>query len=74
MEALKKYTFELVFLVIGIIFLIIGFRAGTDIVLFNLDGFYFFMAGILFTIYGIGTAIAKRKEQKNSKQKQEEIN
>ncbi|MEG0256493.1 MAG: hypothetical protein RR554_11510 [Vagococcus sp.] len=68
MKAFKNYMFELVFIIIGIIFLIIGFKAETDIVLFNLDGFYFFMAGILFTIYGVGTAIAKRKEQKKINQ------
>lgn len=67
MENLKKYTIELSCVVIGTILLIIGLVKETEIVLFNLDGFYFFIAGLLIVIYGIGTAITKAKEQKNKK-------
>ncbi|MFY8331239.1 hypothetical protein [Vagococcus carniphilus] len=70
MEGLKNYTIELVCVIAGVILLIIGLVKETEIVLFNLDGFYFFIAGLLIGIYGIGTAITKVKEQKNKKNKE----
>ncbi len=67
METMKNYAIEFFCVIAGLILLIIGFIKGTDVVLFNLDGFYFFVAGLLMAIYGIGSAITKVKDFKKNK-------
>lgn len=66
MDKIKKYTVELIGIIAGIFCLIIGFVSGTDLVLFKLDGFYFFMIGILLIIASTGSIISKRKEEKKA--------
>lgn len=64
MDFIKQYKFEVAGLVAGLIMLIVGLVSGTEIVLFKMDGFYFFMFGILFIIGCAGSIISKRKEAK----------
>lgn len=66
MSFIKKNLLEVVITTLGIILFIIGLVTGANVVLFNLDGFYFFVAGILLAIYGIGSLISKIKEQKKA--------
>lgn len=66
MAFIKKNLLEVVITTLGIILFIIGLVTGANVVLFNLDGFYFFVAGILLIIYGIGSLISKIKEQKKT--------
>ncbi|MBO0475734.1 hypothetical protein DOK76_01550 [Vagococcus sp. DIV0080] len=64
MDFLKKYTIDLAVTTLGIALLVIGLFFGTSIIVFNLDGFYFFIAGLLLTIYGAGSIIAKMRQEK----------
>ncbi|HCM89646.1 MULTISPECIES: hypothetical protein [Vagococcus] len=66
MDFIKQYKFEVVGLVAGLIILIIGLVSGTELVLFKMDGFYFFMIGILLIIASAGSIISKRKEEKKA--------
>lgn len=66
MTFIKKNLLEVVITTLGITLFIIGLVTGANVVLFNLDGFYFFVAGILLAIYGIGSLISKIKEQKKA--------
>ena len=71
MDLLKKFTLELALTTLGIAFVVVGMVFGTKVIAFNLDGFYLFLAGLLLTIYGIGTIISKLKEQKGTQNKNE---
>lgn len=68
MEQLKKYTLEVSLATLGLALFVIGLFFGAQVIVFNLDGFYFFIAGLLLMIYGVGTIISKvREEQKTNK-------
>ncbi|MEG0286332.1 MULTISPECIES: hypothetical protein [Vagococcus] len=68
MDLLKKYTLELSLTTLGIALIVVGMVFGTKVIAFNLDGFYLFLAGLLLTIYGVGTIFSKAKEQKKMNQ------
>lgn len=66
MNFIKKNLLELGITILGLILFIIGLVAGANVVFFNFDGFYFFVAGILLIIYGVGSLISKGKEKKKT--------
>lgn len=70
MEQLKKYTLEVALTTLGLALFVIGLFFGAQVILFNLDGFYFFIAGLLLMIYGVGTIISKVKEDKKQIKKE----
>lgn len=64
MEQLKKYTLEVSLATLGLALFVIGLFFGAQVIVFKLDGFYFFIAGLLLMIYGVGTIISKVREEK----------